>query len=81
MKSRDPKPGRDERLEYNGREPTESHCRVCGRAMIEHPSRACRSCRKDKPDGWIVGQPMPETPEAKPGDESEEDAEDDEFAP
>lgn len=49
--------------------------------MIEHPSRACRSCRKDKPDGWIVGQPMPETPEAKPGDESEEDAEDDEFAP
>lgn len=44
--------GGDERLLSDGREPTDGNCLVCGRVMIEHPSRACRSCRKDKPKDW-----------------------------
>jgi len=44
--------GGDERLLSDGREPENGHCLVCGRAMIEHHSRACRSCRNGKPKEW-----------------------------
>lgn len=40
--------------------------------MIEHPSRACRTCRTGKPQGWIVGQPVKVDP---PGDDEEDDDE------
>lgn len=40
--------------------------------MIEHPSRACRTCRTGKPQGWIVGQV------AKKIEASEDDEDDDE---
>ena len=75
MRSRDPQPGRDERLDYNGHEASEedSRCRGCKRVMIEHPSHACRACRRGKPDGWMFGQ------EIKVEDNEDENA--DEFEP
>ncbi len=40
--------------------------------MIEHPSRACRTCRTGKPQGWIVGQTVKEI-ESPADDEEDED--------
>jgi hypothetical protein len=43
-------------------DPDDSACRVCGRSALAHPSGACRSCRRGKPDNWVAKK----KPVAKP---------------
>lgn len=39
-------------------------CRVCGRSALGHPSGACRTCRRGKPEHWVAKSPPPPKPRA-----------------
>lgn len=50
---------RDIRLESRMTGLASPQCAICSKCYIEHPTGACRTCRKGKPKEWTTREQAP----------------------